>query len=122
MAEELPEAADVRQWEIWQVYWKHEDGTGKERPALAVSTSAQNAATGTVRFVKITGQDHPEVPGRLQISSTDAHFPHTGLNTTSWIHLFDDQIVAASELRHKRGSVSALTAAYAAMRLSPRSP
>ncbi|HXE52343.1 MAG TPA: type II toxin-antitoxin system PemK/MazF family toxin [Tepidisphaeraceae bacterium] len=112
-----PFLSDVCQWEIWQVYWVHEDGTGKERPALAFSTSAQNQASGYVRFLKITSEDHPDVPCRLQISASDSQFPHTGLDKTSWIHFLDEQKVPAANLRFRRGHINALTAAYLTRRL-----
>jgi len=56
MGDDLPSIADVRQWEIWRVYWDHGDGTGKERPALAITTSEQNQKNGYARFIKITGE------------------------------------------------------------------
>jgi mRNA-degrading endonuclease toxin of MazEF toxin-antitoxin module len=108
---------DVRQWEIWQVYWDHGDGTGKDRPALAITTAEQNRVAGFARFVKITGEHHPDVPCRLQISSGDPHFPHTGLDYTSWIHFLDDGRITSSNLKFRRGHISALTAAYLRMRL-----
>ena len=109
--------ADVGQWEIWQVYWDHGDGTGKDRPAVAISTPAQNNANGYARFVKITGEDHPEVPCRLKIDPRDQHFAHTGLDHRSWIHFLDDNKVAAADLRYRRGHISAWTVVYLRMRL-----
>ena len=89
--------ADVRQWEIWHVYWDHGDGTGKDRPALAITTTAQSVAAGHVRFLKITGQDHPKVPRRVMIDSRNPDFRHTGLDCTSWIHLLDDKKIVEGE-------------------------
>jgi hypothetical protein len=114
MAEERPTIHDVKQWEIWEVYWKHEDGSGKYRTALAVSTATQNAANGYVRFVKITGQDHPEVPCRLMIDPRDSYFPHTGLIKKSWIHILDDQPITDAQLSKRYGTISPLTAIWVA--------
>ncbi len=115
---DVPSIVDVRQWEIWQVYWGHEDGTGKERPALAVTTAEQSVAAGHIRFLKITGQDHPEVPCRVMIDSRYPDFRHTGLDCTSWIHLLDDQKIPEASLRYRRGHINRLTAAYIGLRLS----
>ena len=106
-----PTIADVRQWEIWQVYWDHGDGTGKDRTALAITTSTENAS-GTAIFVKITKQDHPNVPCRVKIDKSDPHFKHTGLTQTSWIHCLDDNPITNAELRFRRGTISPFTAAY----------
>jgi len=101
--------AEVRQWEIWYVDWPHEDGTRKRRPALAISTSQQNAAQGFARFAKTTGQNHPGVPGRLAISPEDAHFKYPGLSELSWIHPTDVEKIYDAQLSEKRvGYISPL--------------
>ena len=84
---------DVKQWDIWWVYWPHEDGEpgdGKGRPALAISLPGDNAARGYVEFVKITSQNRSDVPLRLAIMPTDQHFRHTGLTKPSWIHYSEE--------------------------------
>jgi mRNA-degrading endonuclease toxin of MazEF toxin-antitoxin module len=98
MAPQAPTVADVRQWEIWWVVWQNSDATTKERPALAISSAAQNVARGYADFVKITSQDHPSVPLRLLLSDKDANFKHTGLARTSWIHYADNQQVSDAQL------------------------
>jgi hypothetical protein len=110
--------SDVRQWEIWQVRWDHDDGSSKDRPAISISTTTEVAAQGFARFLKITKEDHPEVPCCLKISSTEPQFRHTGLDVTRWIHCLDDQTVDAGGLRYRRGHVNALTAAYISARLT----
>lgn len=109
--------ADVKQWEIWRVVWRHEDGTSKPRPALAVSSQAYNAANGHAVFVKITSQVHSNVPGRLKIDSANPDFRHTGLDVTSWIHGFDDQRVVDADLLDRLGHINAITAVYLAAML-----
>jgi hypothetical protein len=113
----MPTIHDVKQWEIWHVYWDHGDGTAKDRPAVAVSTSSQNAANGYVTFLKITGEDHPGVPCRLMIDPIDSHFSHTGLTKKSWIHILDDQRIVDAQLRHRDGTVSPLTAIWVGLKL-----
>jgi mRNA-degrading endonuclease toxin of MazEF toxin-antitoxin module len=113
----MPTIDEVKQWDIWHVYWDHGDGTGKERPAVAVSTGEQNAKNGYVTFLKITGEDHPEVPCRLLIDPRDSHFPHTGLHKKSWIHILDAQNIPEAGLRQKNGTVSPLTAIWVGKQL-----
>lgn len=118
MPDERFSILDVRQWEIWQVWWDHGDGTGKARPALAITTSAQHASAGFARFLKITSEDHPDVPCRLKLGSTDPHFRHTGLDVTSWIHFLDSNKITDEMLLKRRGHINAITAAYLQRRLS----
>jgi len=112
-----PTIHDVKQWEIWHVYWDHQDGSGKDRPALAISTPAQNAANGYVTFLKITGEDHPNVPCRLAIDPKDSYFKHTGLTKKSWIHILDSREITDAELRFKDGNISPLTAVWVGIKL-----
>ena len=117
-----PSLGDVRQLDIWRVYWNHPDGTGKPRPALAVSTTAQSVAAGYATFLYITSQDHPEVPCRLQISASEPLFPHTGLDSTSWVHFLDDQKITEACLRERLGKIDAFRAAYLKLRLAKLIP
>src|SRR5882757_1113695 len=111
MPEEIVSLADVRQWEIYYVNWKHEDGSSKERTALCVSTPTEIARDGFARFVKITGQDHDKLPCRLRISATDQYFRYTGLTKTSWIHYTEEQNITQMELRNRVGQIGPFTIA-----------
>lgn len=114
-----PSISDVCQWDIWQVFWPHDDedskSEGKERPALAISTAAEISIQGFAEFIKITGQDHPKIL-RLCISSAEPTFRHTGLDYTSWVHYMDNAKLQDADLRYRRGRASAMTAAYFKMR------
>jgi hypothetical protein len=114
--------SDVRQWEIYYVDWLHEDGTSKERTALCVSTPEEIAAQGLARFVKITGQDHPEVPCRMKIDEKDAYFRHTGLSKTSWIHYAEEQNIPQEKLRNRKGQIGPFTVAFLKAWLKGQTP
>ena len=79
MADDTISLSDVLQWEIYYVDWLHEDGSSKERTALCASTPEEIAHQGFARFLKITGQDHPEVPCRIKIDPKDTYFNTRGL-------------------------------------------
>ena len=56
--------------------------------------------------------DHPEVPSRIVIRSTEPNFRATGLDCTSWIHYLDGNKIWDGHLHYRRGTVSIFTAAY----------
>ncbi len=114
----MAEPNDVFQWEIWYVDWPHDDGGSKDRTVLAISTNSENVSEGFVRFVKITGEDHPGVPCRLCLEPRDVDFKHTGLVKKSWIHFTDIKKIHGNQLRRRIGHVGVFTAVYANFLLS----
>src|SRR5206468_4213543 len=97
------------QWEIWEVEWKHEDGTSKNRPALLISESDYNRRHDHCVFVKISTKDHP-ARHKFELSPTDGAFVSTGLKKRSFFYLKKVQAISKDRIISRRGSLSRLTA------------
>lgn len=97
-----------RQWEIWQVRWRHEDGTSKGRPALVVSSDAHNARGGDVWCLKISGEAHA-VRYRVDLETSDPEFPLTGLTKDSYFYLTNIQRIPPSGIIRHRGVLGRMT-------------
>lgn len=111
----------VRQWDIWEVIWLHEDGTSKARPGLAMMPTPFNARARRVPFLKISSVRRPD-PNRFDIKMSDPTFPATGLRKDSYIYLGLVQSVDKSRILRPRGSLPPFSAAVLTMRIQRAVP
>jgi len=97
------------QWEIWDVNWQHEDGTGKRRPALLISSTEYNSQNDALWFVKISSVRH-NVPFRLESRLDEPAFAGTGLTKTSYFYIADARPIGKPSIFRRRGALSAFAA------------
>lgn len=114
-------ALNVRQWEIWQVRWIHEDSTSKDRPAIAFMPAAYNAGAELIPFIKITSSEFPDAH-RYEFSTSDPAFAHTGLRKDCFAYLALVQMVKRADILFRRGNLPPLSAAMLAIRIKRALP
>ncbi len=90
------------QWDIWQVNWKHEDGSSKPRPALLISSTEYNENNEALAFIKISGIKH-DIPYRLDLGVKDASFATTKLEKQSYIYCANVQKIKKKSILYQRG-------------------
>lgn len=107
---------DLKQWDIWQVEWTHFDPNAvKEngRPAVVFSTIEELADEKIARCWCISSQNHPSNQPRVMIRKGTLGFQGSGLDTTSWVYMTDEQhlrLTSPPFLRH-RGACNLITQA-----------
>ncbi len=92
------------QWEIWDVYWIHEDGTGKRRPALLISMDQENETRKDLAFLKISSQFRNS-RFRYEMMVSDPEFAVTGLKKSSYLYADQLQRIAKGNVLTRRGYV-----------------
>jgi mRNA-degrading endonuclease toxin of MazEF toxin-antitoxin module len=111
----------LRQWDIWQVSWEHEDGTAKDRPALLFLPTATIHTLHSVPFIKISSKEHPS-PYRFTLEPTDGAFAATGLRKRSHFYLNLVQFIERSKLRYRRGMLGPMTSQLLDLRIRASLP
>jgi hypothetical protein len=104
------------QWEVWQVVWKHEDGTEKQRPALILSSTQHNSKGPGIWIAKFskTPSQNPYVFEFLQ---TDASFASTGLTATCYLYLKEARTIDHTLLIKRRGHLGSFSALLMAIQI-----
>ncbi|MFH1421534.1 MAG: type II toxin-antitoxin system PemK/MazF family toxin [Planctomycetota bacterium] len=97
-----------RQWEIWEVEWKHEDGTSKQRPALLISDTNYNLMHDELRFMKITNKEYRGY-NYYCFSKDDPAFAITGLSKTCYLYPALVQNISKKKIISRRGCLNNLT-------------
>jgi mRNA-degrading endonuclease toxin of MazEF toxin-antitoxin module len=105
----VPETRHYHQWEIWDVDWKHEDGTSKRRPALLISSTEHNRQSDELWFVKVSSVKH-NVPYCMEFHKDEPSFTGTGLTKTSYFYIADVRKISKSSVFRRRGAISPMAA------------
>jgi hypothetical protein len=98
------------QWEIWQAWWEHEDGTKKARPVLILS-STNLANSGDEIWVAKFTKSFIEGISAIKFTKGDASFPETGLRDDCYLYPPLARRLKADAFIRKRGRLPILSAA-----------
>ncbi len=96
----------MRQWDIWQVLWRHEDGEKTDRPALVLSSDSEIAKGGVVWVAKFSGSK-PLAGGQVIFSPHDPDWPALGLTKLCYLWLGSARQLDRDEFLYRRGGLSA---------------
>lgn len=93
---------EVRQWEIWQVTWRHEDGTAKPRPVVILHVGHPLDTEDSILVCKIQSREH--LSERLRLSPEDGEvFKATGLTRACFVYPKQVRVLRIAALVRKRG-------------------
>ena len=102
----------IRQWEIWQANWRHEDdGTCKPRTVLVLSPASYNETHDHIWAIKISGEKH-SVPLVFELNPLDPAFAGTGLTKTSYFYLQTARKILQSEFLYQRGRLNPMSQTF----------
>jgi mRNA-degrading endonuclease toxin of MazEF toxin-antitoxin module len=104
------------QWEVWQVVWKHEDGTEKARPVLILSSTQHNSKGQGIWVAKFT-KTLKQQPHRIEFSKADASFRSTGLTDTCHLYLKEARTIDHTLLIKRRGHLNSFNAMIIAIEM-----
>ncbi len=97
----------IKQWDIWQVHWQHDDGGSKPRPALVLSSKEFNEAHGFAWFARISSSvfDAPH----YEFRRADPFFEQTGLDKDCRLYYTEVQALEEDRLLYYRGGLDRYT-------------
>jgi len=102
------------QWEIWQAWWEHEDGTRKDRPVLILSSTPSANANDAIWVAKFTKTHFPGIPS-IKFVKGDPSFAQTGLSDTCYLYPSQARKIARAKFIRPRGKLSIFSAALIAV-------
>lgn len=94
----------IRQWDVWDVDWEHEDGTSKVRPCLVLSSNQFNEQSDKIWISRFRSAKL-DIPYRIEFNKDDASFAATGLSKTCHLYPAQARSVSRSRFTRRRGKL-----------------
>lgn len=94
----------VRRWDIWQVNWRHEDGTAKPRPVVVLHIGHPLDSRDALLVCRIQSTEHDHT--RICLDPGDGGaFAVTGLTKRCFAYPGQVRVIALTALLRRRGTL-----------------